>query len=486
MFGAVGTPSLQTDTMQMFESFGVQPYMPGCISAGKDVGNVNSRWQSGHHMQCEREAALGGCRGVMDNFFDNPAADRIWTPGPLPSKEQSFISSEAQDGWQPELSDILPSYLVEQLLTSAGSLESKCGSHLADSPRRGCQQARQGEAIWNMHDKARPPGHFSVPMQDAKPPAPQQSHEHCAQCGTFLYEDSNFCSKCGAKVQKDVFASPGMEPGCYEFYNPGLWGMPPKEFSPSLSRDSSGEIPCQFVRQDERQPRPYVPEGAPTTRRRQNERQPDAYAFEYVPDGAPTTRGRQDERQPHAYSCVSRTPSPPAVSHFHPLVRENLIKPTETPLEQLKEQFVEQPVKHTFIHFDTPNLESSCDKDSECSDGSTTNSDRTLNKSATAPSLIMQNLVFQIKSNEDGNKIQSDGIAMMKLVHLLKKCTPCAYFHNKEDGCRLGDDCQFCHFCPAPPAKRTKKERSAMRFRMLQQRWAANPNGKSQRNARRM
>lgn len=43
-------------------------------------------------------------------------------------------------------------------------------------------------------------------------------------------------------------------------------------------------------------------------------------------------------------------------------------------------------------------------------------------------------------------------------AHALGKCTPCAYFAHKKDGCRLGDECQFCHTCKKGEIKRRKKE----------------------------
>ena len=36
----------------------------------------------------------------------------------------------------------------------------------------------------------------------------------------------------------------------------------------------------------------------------------------------------------------------------------------------------------------------------------------------------------------------------------------CAYFLFKEDGCRNGPDCEFCHLCDTSDIKRRKKERA--------------------------
>lgn len=54
----------------------------------------------------------------------------------------------------------------------------------------------------------------------------------------------------------------------------------------------------------------------------------------------------------------------------------------------------------------------------------------------------------------------------MQDAHVLGECRPCAYFWHKDDGCRWGDDCQFCHICDGDAIKRLKK---AKRQRMKAQ-----------------
>eukprot|EP00930_Biecheleria_cincta_P104500 TRINITY_DN9684_c0_g1_i1.p1 TRINITY_DN9684_c0_g1~~TRINITY_DN9684_c0_g1_i1.p1 ORF type:complete len:181 (-),score=34.08 TRINITY_DN9684_c0_g1_i1:349-891(-) len=44
-------------------------------------------------------------------------------------------------------------------------------------------------------------------------------------------------------------------------------------------------------------------------------------------------------------------------------------------------------------------------------------------------------------------------------LHKKGECKPCAYFHKKEDGCRQGDDCPFCHLCPPGEIIVRKKEK---------------------------
>lgn len=43
--------------------------------------------------------------------------------------------------------------------------------------------------------------------------------------------------------------------------------------------------------------------------------------------------------------------------------------------------------------------------------------------------------------------------------HERKECNPCAFLHSKEDGCRLGDTCTFCHLCPPNALHRRKWEK---------------------------
>lgn len=49
------------------------------------------------------------------------------------------------------------------------------------------------------------------------------------------------------------------------------------------------------------------------------------------------------------------------------------------------------------------------------------------------------------------------------MLHQRDECKPCAYFHYKKDGCRQGDDCEFCHLC-APGAL---KERKKLRYQQM-------------------
>jgi hypothetical protein len=47
----------------------------------------------------------------------------------------------------------------------------------------------------------------------------------------------------------------------------------------------------------------------------------------------------------------------------------------------------------------------------------------------------------------------------MEVLHARGECRPCAYVYHKEDGCRWGGACNFCHLCPPGAMKKRKKEK---------------------------
>ncbi|CAK9102595.1 C3H1-type domain-containing protein [Durusdinium trenchii] len=44
-----------------------------------------------------------------------------------------------------------------------------------------------------------------------------------------------------------------------------------------------------------------------------------------------------------------------------------------------------------------------------------------------------------------------------KLLHQEGRCQPCRYFRFREDGCRQGDQCPFCHECTAEESLQGQK-----------------------------
>ncbi|CAE8616519.1 unnamed protein product, partial [Polarella glacialis] len=60
-------------------------------------------------------------------------------------------------------------------------------------------------------------------------------------------------------------------------------------------------------------------------------------------------------------------------------------------------------------------------------------------------------------------------------AHGRGECRPCAYFQYKDDGCRLGDDCKFCHLCDRADIKQHKKLKKQQVRVQAAQRWGSNP-----------
>jgi len=52
----------------------------------------------------------------------------------------------------------------------------------------------------------------------------------------------------------------------------------------------------------------------------------------------------------------------------------------------------------------------------------------------------------------------------MAELHEIGQCRPCAYHCHKEDGCRRGADCTFCHMC-GPEMLRTRRKEKAKRIK---------------------
>merc|ERR1712224_1172652 len=53
------------------------------------------------------------------------------------------------------------------------------------------------------------------------------------------------------------------------------------------------------------------------------------------------------------------------------------------------------------------------------------------------------------------------GVPEHEEKHFTGECRPCAYFY-KNDSCRWGSQCEFCHLCPKGELKQRKKEKVRM------------------------
>jgi len=66
----------------------------------------------------------------------------------------------------------------------------------------------------------------------------------------------------------------------------------------------------------------------------------------------------------------------------------------------------------------------------------------------------------------------SEKLSRMERSHWKGTCRPCAYFHNKADSCRRGEDCEFCHICRPEELRRQKRAKKKAQ-REARENWQA-------------
>jgi len=98
-------------------------------------------------------------------------------------------------------------------------------------------------------------------------------------------------------------------------------------------------------------------------------------------------------------------------------------------------------MKNTFIHFDT-------------SDDDDEDEQPVIRPQKTCPGNIQEN-IFRTNSSVLREKKQKEAD-----LHIRGECRPCAYFAFKKDGCRMGDDCEFCHLCDRSQVRRWQRARA--------------------------
>eukprot|EP00929_Paragymnodinium_shiwhaense_P031080 TRINITY_DN1749_c0_g2_i1.p1 TRINITY_DN1749_c0_g2~~TRINITY_DN1749_c0_g2_i1.p1 ORF type:complete len:141 (-),score=25.91 TRINITY_DN1749_c0_g2_i1:412-834(-) len=104
---------------------------------------------------------------------------------------------------------------------------------------------------------------------------------------------------------------------------------------------------------------------------------------------------------------------------------------------------VQLPEKNTFIHFDAG---------SESDD-----SPVPLRPEATCPDIIQKNL---FRTNSALERERSEKATRQAELHHKGECRPCAYYAFKKDGCRMGEDCEFCHLCDRSQVRRWQRLRA--------------------------
>mmetsp|Transcript_51212 Transcript_51212/g.94745 ORF Transcript_51212/g.94745 Transcript_51212/m.94745 type:complete len:287 (+) Transcript_51212:80-940(+) len=143
------------------------------------------------------------------------------------------------------------------------------------------------------------------------------------------------------------------------------------------------------------------------------------------------------------------------------------------------------PVKHTFIHY-----------------AESTTTSGGLSRCSSAPALLS----LSSSSSADGDDDEESEVSEddddfedddddevpqpdyrpsyeKAMAHERGECRPCAFFLYKDDGCRWGDSCSFCHLCPKGEIKARRKMRYASRraYRGKQAQRSSNKNGKQPR-----
>jgi len=133
------------------------------------------------------------------------------------------------------------------------------------------------------------------------------------------------------------------------------------------------------------------------------------------------------------------------------IVKVQAYNKEEEEAEDTDQQLVikeEVPVKRTFIHYDVPNF--SVTK-SMLEDGGP-------QRWSSAPGVLLDG---DFKLKEPAPPVS---VLTMEEAHTRGVCRPCAYFLYKVDGCRGGNECEFCHLCPQGEHTKRKKEKTrAMR-----------------------
>mmetsp|Transcript_111062 Transcript_111062/g.220930 ORF Transcript_111062/g.220930 Transcript_111062/m.220930 type:complete len:221 (-) Transcript_111062:51-713(-) len=105
-------------------------------------------------------------------------------------------------------------------------------------------------------------------------------------------------------------------------------------------------------------------------------------------------------------------------------------------------------VKNTFIHFDVDNFGSSrCGSGNQEPEKGITPYFQPQAAWATSPPVVLEKS-FHTK------------YPGMETAHVRGECKPCAYYMYKQDGCRQGDSCEFCHLCTRGEIKRRKKAKA--------------------------
>ncbi|CAE8591715.1 unnamed protein product [Polarella glacialis] len=104
-------------------------------------------------------------------------------------------------------------------------------------------------------------------------------------------------------------------------------------------------------------------------------------------------------------------------------------------------------VKNSFIHFYSASDEV----------------EAVLRRSSSSPAILKTDTSpeafaeVSIEASADTSPLKSCSLEEKLLAHRLGKCKPCCYHYFKVNGCRQGDDCEFCHLCSLEEVKDRKR-----------------------------
>lgn len=386
-----------------------------------------SSWDNGWKV-----ANAAGIRGSSESTVQNGGLTVSSKRTPLSSKAKPFVSSQ-DVGWQPNVQHIMPSCVGEQFL-SAGVPEMKHVPIPYPVVPSGI-----GEI-----DMAMPPVRATIShTPESKKISLEDQFKQLLEEQMPLGKSSMGSRQPNVRIPTARFVMPEDD----EDVNADAESSAHSQ----TSREGFGVRPgkqAAFARQE------YMRQDTIST---QSESTKDAESFEASQDdvdsvvgsassgydAAESHRGRQ-LGEPEECRLPSRTPSPPPTAGLHPFAN--------APVVSLPEFRPALPIVNTFIHYDCG---SGVDEDECSSGGRSTQTEKSLGSSASAPTLLMQHPVFELKPRDVGHIKPSE----MDLAHAAGVCTPCAYFHQKEDGCRLGKHCKFCHLCPTDAVRKLKKEK---------------------------
>lgn len=338
----------------------------------------------------------------------------------------------------------------------------------------------------------------------------EQKAYQCENCANIFLPDANFCRKCGksrftAKPDLDASMDSSSSTGCSSD-TPATEDLGDESFSlPSVGSATHADgncSPCAWF---------WKPTGCrsgqdctfchlcPEGARKAMKKAKVAMLRQTVPD--------QQQVQQHEPAYVACDSSPPFVAAMVARESASSLNPVEGEASRPSADVevgavakavdpVKVSVKNTFIQFEVPSSPKNVSEPplrsapgdffhkffqtrephQRAQAFSGTLSTPPMSYATPMPDFAVDSSLSLPQTAVAGNAVASANAAPMtvspavdemeaavpmngKQAHALGQCTPCAYFWYKKDGCRKGDECQFCHLCEKGEIKKRKKHR---------------------------